>query len=124
MKTIETKRLILRAWNLNNSADLYEYASHPEVEPNAGWKIHENELKSKGIIQMSIEFQESYAIVLKENKKETRSVGLHKASQNTDMSRKSYEIGYVLNPKFWGLGIIPEAVEEIKAYGYNILKSD
>ncbi len=124
MKILETRRLILREWKLNDSADLYEYASHPDVGPNAGWKIHESELESKGIIQMFIEFQESYAIELKENKKVIGSVGLHKSSPNTDTNKKSYEIGYVLNPKFWGLGIIPEAVEEIKAYGFNVLKAD
>ena len=37
MKTLETERLILRPFTLDDAEGLYAYASHPEVGPPAGW---------------------------------------------------------------------------------------
>ena len=51
MKTIETERLILRPWRLEDLKDLYQYAKNPEVGPNAGWKPHENLEESRKILE-------------------------------------------------------------------------
>ena len=40
MKTIETERLILRKWQLEDLDDFYEYAKNPNVGPMAGWEPH------------------------------------------------------------------------------------
>ena len=120
MKQLETKRLILREWSLLDSADLYEYAKNELVGPYAGWSPHKSEDESKEIIKMFIETQETYAIQLKESNKVIGSIGLHKR----DNSNNQYEIGYVLNPDYWGQGIIPEAVERIKEYGFIDLSLD
>jgi ribosomal-protein-alanine N-acetyltransferase len=32
------------------------------------------------------------------------------------------ELGYALNPHYWGLGIIPEAATEVINFGFNFLK--
>ena len=42
LKTIETERLILREWTLDDAAEMYEYAKNPLVGPTAGWKPHES----------------------------------------------------------------------------------
>ena len=42
MKPIETERLLLRPWRLEDAADMYAYAKNPNVGPNAGWKPHES----------------------------------------------------------------------------------
>ncbi len=120
MKQLETKRLILREWNFSDSADLYEYAKNESVGPNAGWSPHKSETESKEIIKMFIESQETYAIQLKESNKVIGSIGLHKRDNSNNQS----EIGYVLNPDYWGQGIIPEAVERIKEYGFIDLSLD
>ena len=35
---IETERLVLRPWREDDAADLYRFASDPEVGPAAGWR--------------------------------------------------------------------------------------
>ena len=40
MKTMETGRLTLRTWQLDDLNDLHEYAKDPQVGPMAGWKPH------------------------------------------------------------------------------------
>ncbi len=118
MKTLETERLILRKWELSDSSDLFEYAKDPNVGPNAGWSPHKNEEESKEIIKMFLDSHE-YAIVHKADNKVIGSLGLFN-TQNLPESSK--EIGYVLSPKYWGQGLVPEAVEKVKEYGFKELK--
>lgn len=118
MTTLETERLILRQWKFSDSKDLFEYAKDPNVGPNAGWSPHEDEEESKNIIKMFIDNDE-YAIVHKADNKVIGSIGLFN-TQN--LPESSQEIGYVLSPKYWGNGLIPEAVEKLKQYGFNEMK--
>jgi len=125
METLITNRLILREWKENDSTDLYEYAKSELVGPNAGWSPHKNEEESKGIIRMFLENNETYAIVLKSENKVIGSVGLHNKKPDDSLSHlKQKEIGYVLNPKYWGKGVIPEAVNCLIKYGFNELNLD
>ena len=50
------------------------------------------------------------------NKEIIGSVGLY-----INQKEKRAEVGYSLSKKFWGNGIIPEAVNEIFIYGFNEL---
>ena len=125
MKNLYTERLILRPWKEDDSKDLYEYAKSDLVGPNAGWPIHESEEKSKKIIQMFIKNNDTYAIELKSKKKVIGSIGLHnKKSDKTLEHLNQKEIGYVLNPKVWGHGFVPEAVMELLNHGFNELNLD
>ena len=48
---LETERLILRPWEERDANDLFQYASHPEVGPNAGWPAHTSVEISREIIK-------------------------------------------------------------------------
>lgn len=125
MKSLYTERLLLRPWKKTDSKDLYEYAKSDLVGPNAGWPIHESEEKSKEIIEMFIKNDDTYAIELISEKKVIGSIGLHdRKPDKTLSSLNQKEIGYVLNPKFWGQGFIPEAVKCLLDYGFNNLNLD
>ena len=125
MKELRTERLILREWELKDSKDLYEYAKSQLVGPNAGWMPHENEEKSKKIIGIFIENQETYAIVLKSENKVIGSIGLHDRKPDKDIADlKQREVGYVLNPKYWGRGIVPEALNELIRHSFEDLDLD
>ncbi|MBU3202134.1 GNAT family N-acetyltransferase [Clostridium estertheticum] len=125
METLVTNRLILREWKESDSADLYEYAKSELVGPSAGWPPHKNEEESKGIIRMFIENNETYAVVLKSENKVIGGIGLHNRKPDDSLSDlKQKEIGYVLNPKYWGNGFIPEAVNYLIRYGFNELNLD
>ena len=125
METLVTNRLILRQWKDNDSADLYEYAKSELVGPSAGWPPHKNEEDSKGIIRMFIENNETYAVVLKSENKVIGGIGLHNRKPDDSLSDLlQKEIGYVLSPKYWGNGFIPEAVNFLIKYGFNELNLD
>ena len=125
METIFTDRLILRPWSLDDSSDLYEYAQSELVGPNAGWKPHKSEEESKEIINMFITNNDSYAIVLKEENKVIGGIGLHNRKPDVSLEDlEQREIGYVLNPKYWGNGYVPEAVRELLKYGFEKMNLD
>ena len=80
MKPIETERLLLRPWRLEDAADMYAYAKNPNVGPNAGWKPHESVEESKAILESWIhsdEEEDIWAIVPKETGRACGSIGLH-----------------------------------------------
>lgn len=125
MKKLETERLILREWRESDSRDLFEYASSDLVGPNAGWKPHKTESESKEIINMFIESNEVYAVELKSEKKVIGSIGLHEGGPDSELKElKQREIGFVLNPKYWGNGYIPEATKRVIKYGFEDLGLD
>lgn len=125
MEVLETERLILRNWEVSDSQDLYEYAQSELVGPSAGWKPHINESESIEIIKMFMEANDVYAIELKLDRKIIGSIGMHKRCPDEKLSHLNQrEIGYVLNPKYWGNGFIPEAVNYLINYCFEDMNLD
>jgi len=114
MKTLETKRLILRPWKLEDLEDFYEYAKEAEVGPSAGWKPHENKEYTLVILKSFIEKDEVWAIVNKENGKVVGSLGNHVDSKRRGVTSRM--IGYVLSKDYWGQGLMVEAVIKVLEY--------
>ena len=52
---LETDRLILRAWEITDLDDFFEYASVEGVGEKAGWEHHKSKDKSLEILKMFIE---------------------------------------------------------------------
>jgi len=125
MGLIETKRLTLRKWRLSDSSDLYEYAKSELVGPSAGWFPHKSEENSRNMINYFMTCPYVYAIELKENKKVIGGIGINDRKPNPRISdKKQGEIGYDLNPKYWGRGIVPEAVHRLIEFGFEALDLD
>ncbi|MBO5070350.1 MAG: GNAT family N-acetyltransferase [Roseburia sp.] len=117
MKPLETERLILRPWRMEDAEDLFAYASTPKVGPMAGWKPHENLEETKQILKMFLEDDDTWALELKENHKVIGSLGLHR-SNKADLSY-DLELGYVLSEEYWGRGLMPEAGKRAIQYAFE-----
>ena len=119
---LETERLILRPWEERDANDLFQYASHPQVGPNAGWPVHTSVENSREIIKSVFSVPETYAIVLKETMQPVGSIGLMIGSaSNIGIPDTDAEIGYWIGVPYWGQGLIPEAVREMMRYGFDDL---
>lgn len=121
---IETKRLRLRMFHESDLMDFYTYASVPGVGEMAGWPHHKDLETSQRILKRFIEEKEVFAIVHKEHNKVIGSLGLHDSWANDDkqlQSLRTKEIGYVLAKEYWGQGLMPEAVEAVIEYCFQIL---
>lgn len=111
---IETERLVLRPWRVEDAEDLYRYASHPDVGPIAGWPVHTSVENSRDIIRNILAAPETYAVVPKETGHPTGSIGLMVgAASNIGIPDTEAEIGYWIGVPFWGRGLIPEGVRAI-----------
>lgn len=116
MKKLETERLILREWQESDAADLFAFCQSANVA-NAGWKIHESIDESLAYIRLSIKYQESWAIILKENNKPIGVVEL------SDTNRHEYykEIAYILSDDYQNKGYATEAVKRVLAHIFSEL---
>ena len=122
---LETDRLILRAWEITDLDDFFEYASVEGVGEKAGWEHHKSKDKSLEILKMFMEEKKVFAIVLKENQKAIGSIGIEELSEELDKDLDNLlgrELGYVLNKDYWNKGIMTEAVLKVVDYCFNILK--
>ena len=123
MKALETERLILRPWRLEDAADMYAYAKNPNVGPNAGWKPHESVEESKAILESWIhsdEEEDIWAIVPKEMGRACGSIGLHQDGRRPGVPN-CRELGYVLGQEQWGKGYMTEAAKAVLRYGFQEL---
>ncbi|MDA3731232.1 GNAT family N-acetyltransferase [Niameybacter massiliensis] len=125
MKVLETTRLVLRPWTLEDVEDLYDYAKDPRVGPNAGWPPHKDKEMSKKIVESFIKAGDVYAIELKFHHKVIGSIGLHEISKKDEFGvMEQREVGYVLHPEYWGMGYITEGVKAVLSYAFEVLHID
>lgn len=116
MKTLETKRLILREWQDSDANDYFEIYSNSDVE-NAGAKICESMHESLESIHQLIQSQESWAIVSKEHEKVIGSISL------CDINRhdRYKEMEYVISMDYQNQGFATEAVKCVLDYAFTEL---
>jgi ribosomal-protein-alanine N-acetyltransferase len=107
-KIIETDRLVLRPFTLDDSHDVFAYASDPEVTRFMDWPTHQSQDVSKNWIQLTLEQwgrREEYTWGICLKAVGNRIVGAIGCSElNFKVS-----FGYVLNKQHWGKGIATEA---------------
>ncbi len=108
---IETERLVLRPWREDDAADLYRFASDPEVGPAAGWAPHRDVADSLNVLKTILMKDQTWAITIKPSDEPVGSVGVFPGGQAEQ--RGEYEIGYWVARPFWGRGIAPEAVKAL-----------
>ncbi|MDE7182427.1 MAG: GNAT family N-acetyltransferase [Clostridia bacterium] len=124
---IDTPRLLLRPWRKTDLNDLYEYASVDGVGEMAGWKHHKSIANTRDTLHAFMTDKNVFALQLKSNAKVVGSLGLHNSWANCDTKYANFkikEIGYVLSKDYWGQGLMPEAVNAILNYCFNVLGLD
>ncbi|MGG5357407.1 MULTISPECIES: GNAT family N-acetyltransferase [unclassified Enterococcus] len=114
---IETERLLLRPVVLTDAADMYEYANDEETTRFV-FPQHQNFEETEYSIAnyfMNAPLGK-YAIELKETGKMIGTIDL-RIEESTDIA----EIGYVLNKKYWGKGLVAEAGQSMLTLGFTKL---
>lgn len=128
MTVLETERLMLRPWRVDDAADaqaLFAYASSPDVGPAAGWQPHRSVAESAEIIRAVLSAPETYAVVLKQTDKPVGSIGLQKPCASVictpGYQTPALEIGYWIGKPYWGQGLVPEASRALMRHGFEDL---
>ena len=117
-KKIETRRLILRQFTLNDAEPMYRnWASDGEVTRYLTWTPHESVEETKSLLKEWIDDykkQEKYewCIELKEIGEPIGSIGVVGIREKIG----AMEIGYCISEAYWHQGITSEAFEAVIAY--------
>ena len=103
---IETERLILRRYTIDDLQDLFEYLSDEKVVEYEPYKpMNLDEVKKN--LSWRISTDEMIAVELKENHQMIGNVYLGRRDFN------SLEIGFVFNENYWGKGYAKESCKAL-----------
>lgn len=120
---LETPRLLLRKLKAGDAADMFEYASDPEVARDVTWEAHRTIEDSRGFLN---------SVVQKYAKKETSEWGLVLKESGKLVGTCGFvwwrpehakaEFGYALSRKYWGRGLMTEAAAAVIAFAFEKMK--
>ena len=122
LPVLVTERLLLRRMEKSDWKDMYEYASDPEVTRYLLWDPHEDPHRTArylAYVQSRYRAGEffDWAVTDRRSGKMIGTCGFTRFN----FEANSAEIGYVLNPRFWHIGIAPEAVRRVMRFGFEEL---
>ena len=108
---METERILLRRWTIEDADVLYRYASDPDVGPRAGWQPHASVEESREIIRNVFDNSTTWAIVLKATGEPIGAIG-YGSSCDCGLPALPDEptIGYWVAKPYWNSGICTEAL--------------
>lgn len=122
MKSLETERLSLTMFTLDDAEDVYAYASNPNVGPPAGWAPHQSVEESREIIKEIFMPPEAWAIRVKGCDKVVGVVALEPDRLRPEANCR--ELGYNLAEHLWGNGYMTEAAKEVLRFAFEELGLD
>jgi ribosomal-protein-alanine N-acetyltransferase len=118
--TLETERLILRAFSLSDAPALSQLAGHPDIAATTlNMPQPYTEADAKAFIESAQDNSKnhSFAIVRKSDQQLLGGMGIH-----PDMRHQHAELGYWIGVPYWNQGYASETARRIVAYGFEDLK--
>lgn len=120
-KTIETERLILRRFRLEDAEKMYtNWASDPEVTKYLMWPTHGSVEVTKKVLTDWVAAYENdtkyeWCITLKETAEPVGSMGI----VNINERAESVEVGYCIGKAYWHQGITSEALKAVMDFFFE-----
>ncbi len=119
---LETERLIIRPWTMEDVEEIYELAKDEHVGPPCGWTPHKSSEESAFVLKNILINDYTFALVLKDNNKIIGDIGIMPNTESKFCeNEKQAEIGFWLGFQYWGKGYMPEACKRMIQYGFNEL---
>lgn len=120
-QTIETKRLILRKFEINDAEDMFNnWAKDPENVKYLTWNAHKNvnetkEMVSKWVMEYENQNYYRWGVVLKENSSVIGGIDVTSLMERIECC----EIGYILSKKYWNNGFMTESLHAVLDFLFN-----
>ncbi len=120
---IETQRLILRRFTIEDADDMFNnWASDPEVTRYLTWPVHPSvEFTRSLLIEWVSQYENgghfNWAMELKETGRVIGDISVVKLNENTQAA----DMGYCMSRAYWGQGLMPEALEAVMAYLFDVV---
>lgn len=123
---IQTKRLLLREFKRGDVEPLLAYQNDPRYLHYDAWSEQTEEVVEK-LVQLFIDqqaqrqrFKFQLVITLKSTRKVIGNCGVRKKTPEV----KDGDLGYELDPNYWGHGYALEAARAMLSFGFTQLKLD
>jgi len=121
METVETKRLILRDFRIEDWKAVHAYASDPKAVTHIPWGPNSAD-QTIDFVRQAVEDATrpnrrkfEFAIVLREEDRVIGGTGIRlSGTENRDAG-----MGYIVLPAFWNRGIATEAAAAIVEFGFR-----
>jgi len=113
---LETERLILRPLEEGDLMAYHALSCFPEVAEFSGWECSKTIDDTRKRLNRHLEEKETFALVLKETGEFIGTFSLQARNwpdYPVNRSFKGREFGFDLHPKYWGRGLMPEAVRAV-----------
>ena len=120
-KKIYTNRLLLRKFNVFDAEEVFKnWSNDEEVTKYLTWNPHTNlnvtkDLLDSWVLNYKIPSTYNWGIELRDTCNIIGNIGVI----NFNEKNLSCEIGYCLSRKYWGKGIMSEALEEVINYLFS-----
>ena len=119
---LETERLLLRRARISDAADVYAYASDPEVALHTTWEPHDSPEASRVFVESLLA---RYAAAEVANwvmvlKAEGRVVGAG-GFVYWNPAHNRAEVAYALARRLWGRGLTTEAIRRVRDFGFDVM---
>lgn len=122
---LHTPRLTLRPWRPDDLDDFYAYAREDGVGQMAGWLPHKNREETRKILDLFIGQHKTFALEYQGSVVGSLGVECYDEEHYPELAAyRGREIGYVLAKPCWGRGLMPEAVQEVIRYLFEVEKLD
>ena len=124
---LETDRLILRPWEEKDLPDFFAYTGDAAVAPGMGWTCVESMDMARKFLAVYISKKESLALELKETGEVIGDISVQPRPWERypiDPGLQGREFGFGVNSRFWGRGLMPEAVAAVKDHCFRTLGYD
>lgn len=119
-KELETERLILRKFRMEDSEGVYNnWATDPETCKFLSWDVHKNVEETKEIISKWISEYEKGEYNWIVEIKDTHEVIGSIAEQGKSNRNKTICLGYCYGSKYWNKGYATEALKRVIDYLLN-----
>ena len=120
---LETERLRLRRARLRDAADIYAYASDPEVSKYVLWDTHRHLSDTRAYIRyLKSQYRDglpsSFVIERKADERVIGTIGF----MSYDADNLLVEVGYSLAREAWNRGYMSEALAEVIRYAFETLR--
>ena len=102
MKELQTQRLLLRDFSMEDLDDFYTYCADPDVGIHAGWPAHQNKEQSEKVLRRMMESGEYWAVCERESGRNIGLVRLHPDERRKRSPQDALAMSYLLAKEQWG----------------------
>jgi ribosomal-protein-alanine N-acetyltransferase len=118
--TLQTPRLLLRPFERSDAADVFAYASNPNVSRHTTWQTHRTIADADAFIEMILQRgpdKYCWAIRLADDPRVIGAIEFGIRGDNLGESGVEAEFHYVLGEGHWNRGLMTEAARAVLDWG-------